>query len=107
MITQIERYWKCCLLYWLFPGIFTIVAPTLTIQKLYFNYPIVTWCFVLTFIVSLAIYARLALARVMPLLADRQVGNRIAILVFPATFMLIVGAVIGSTLKHLIESMLA
>ena len=84
------------------------VLPTFTIQKLYFYHPIITWCFVLIFIVSLPIYLRIALARAKPLLEDRQVGlgNRMAILIFPASFMLIVGAVVGFTLKHFIESTL-
>jgi hypothetical protein len=107
MRTLIERYWKRCILFWLFPGIYWIVIPAITIKKLYVNYPIITWCFVLMIIVSSSIYARIALARAKPLLEGYVgLGNRMAILIFPAMFMFILGIGIGFALKHFIESML-
>jgi hypothetical protein len=102
----IKRYWKCCILLWLFPGLFTVVAPTFTIRKFYFSYPVITWCLFLIFMVSLSIYAGIVGARVMPLLKDTQIDfvNRMTILIFPTIFMALVGLVIGVALKHFVES---
>ena len=95
--------------FWLFQGIFWVVLPSLTIQKLYVYHPIITWGFVLIFIVALPIYLRIAMARIKPLLMDRRVdlGNRMAILIAPTIFVGIVGGVIGFTLEHFIASTLA